>query len=179
MSARDGGSTKRGQSGRMANLPSLARYFLKPEYRSSRVLCARSGALLSYLTLPLFEFTSIFHVPLPALLLPRPIVMLPSLIHSNDDRSVGQPIWSPIARASFQNCHFKTVILSETGSALSVLPMESKNPILAAVGSSLDGNSLNSLVRTPVGIRWTQGVLRLRVHFAGGEADTPLRMTPL
>jgi hypothetical protein len=117
MSARDGGSTKRGQGGRMANLPSLARYFLKPECRSSRVLCARSGALLPYLTLPLFEFTSIFHVPLPALLLPRPIVMLPSLIRSNDDRSVGQPIWSPIARASFQNCHFKSVILSETGSA--------------------------------------------------------------
>jgi hypothetical protein len=63
----------------MANLPSLPRYFLKPECRSSRVLCARSGALLSYLTLPLFEFTTIFHVPLPALLLPRPIVMLPSL----------------------------------------------------------------------------------------------------
>src|SRR6266849_5172657 len=73
---------------------------------------------------------------------------------------------------------FKAVILSETGSARSALPVESKNPMPAAAGSSLDGNSLNSLVRMPsgaVGIRLqTRDPLRLR----SGQAFDCLSASP-
>src|SRR5258708_40069297 len=82
---------------------------------------------------------------------------------------------------------FKAVILSETGSTRSALPVESKNPMPAALGSSLDGNSLNSLGRTPSGTLLefaARDPLRLRsgqafdcMSASPGEADTPLKMT--
>jgi hypothetical protein len=52
---------------------------------------------------------------------------------------------------SISRASFKAVILSGTGSTRSALPVESKNPVAAAVGISLAGNSLNSIVRTPNG----------------------------